>query len=49
MFYHKADIKPEWTKNLVRTAQIGNHIFYEPKKETHRPLRQINGSLPPQV
>jgi spore germination cell wall hydrolase CwlJ-like protein len=48
MFYHKADIKPDWTKNLVRTAQIGNHIFYEPKKETHRPLRQINGSLSPQ-
>jgi len=31
MFYHKANIRPRWAKALVRTAQIGNHIFYQPR------------------
>jgi spore germination cell wall hydrolase CwlJ-like protein len=27
-FYHAVSVQPEWANTLVRTAQIGNHIFY---------------------
>lgn len=30
-FYHKATIRPGWAKTLVRTAKIGNHVFYQPR------------------
>jgi hypothetical protein len=26
--YHAVDVRPIWAAKLVRTAQIGNHIFY---------------------
>lgn len=26
--YHATSVAPQWTKRLVRLAQIGNHIFY---------------------
>ena len=26
--FHAVDVQPVWAENLVRTAQIGNHIFY---------------------
>ncbi len=26
--YHAASVHPRWAKRLVRTARIGNHIFY---------------------
>jgi len=26
--YHAASVKPRWAKRLVRTARIGDHIFY---------------------
>ena len=29
IFYHSVDVHPDWTTNLVRTAQIGRHIFYQ--------------------
>ena len=28
MFYHAVDIQPEWSTEMVPTAQIGRHIFY---------------------
>ena len=28
--YHAASVLPRWAKRLVRTARIGNHIFYRP-------------------
>ncbi len=28
--YHAASVQPRWAKRLVRTARIGNHIFYRP-------------------
>lgn len=28
LFYHTVDIKPEWSRNRKRLAQIGRHIFY---------------------
>jgi spore germination cell wall hydrolase CwlJ-like protein len=28
-FYHTIDVTPYWAATLVRTAQVGNHIFYQ--------------------
>jgi spore germination cell wall hydrolase CwlJ-like protein len=28
MWYHRDDIKPDWTENLRKTAVFGRHIFY---------------------
>jgi len=28
--YHAVYVRPVWAGDLVRTAQIGNHIFYRP-------------------
>jgi spore germination cell wall hydrolase CwlJ-like protein len=30
IFYHAASVQPRWSKRLVRTARIGDHIFYRP-------------------
>lgn len=30
MNYHALYVRPIWTAKLIRTAQIGNHIFYRP-------------------
>jgi spore germination cell wall hydrolase CwlJ-like protein len=27
-FYHQVDIQPAWASEMVRTAKIGNHVFY---------------------
>jgi spore germination cell wall hydrolase CwlJ-like protein len=37
MFYHSVDVLPDWTTNMVRTAQIGRHIFYQFPRS--RPVR----------
>jgi spore germination cell wall hydrolase CwlJ-like protein len=29
--YHATSVRPDWAARLVRTAQIGNHIFYRPR------------------
>jgi spore germination cell wall hydrolase CwlJ-like protein len=29
MFYHNTDVQPGWTAKMVRTTQIGRHIFYQ--------------------
>ncbi len=26
--YHSVDVNPFWAKNMIKTAQIGNHLFY---------------------
>ena len=31
LFYHATSVDPRWTKGLVRTARIGDHIFYRHK------------------
>ncbi len=28
--FHAVDVEPDWSTNLERTVQIGNHIFYKP-------------------
>lgn len=27
LFYHATYVSPEWSKKMIRTAQIGNHLF----------------------
>jgi len=31
LFYHSTAVKPRWSRKMVRTARIGEHIFYRPK------------------
>jgi spore germination cell wall hydrolase CwlJ-like protein len=28
VFYHNTSVRPKWTRKLVRTAVIGEHVFY---------------------
>ncbi len=28
LFYHAKTIRPDWADSMVKTAEIGNHIFY---------------------
>ncbi|HWU26326.1 MAG TPA: cell wall hydrolase [Rhizomicrobium sp.] len=32
--FHTIDVEPDWSSNLERTVQIGNHIFYKPLPRT---------------
>lgn len=32
--YHAAYVRPIWAAKLIRTAQIGSHIFYRPRDST---------------
>jgi N-acetylmuramoyl-L-alanine amidase len=31
-FYHATYVKPRWAKHMVKTIQIGDHIFYRSKR-----------------
>ena len=31
--YHQVDIRPAWSKDFVRTATVGNHVFYEARPQ----------------
>jgi hypothetical protein len=33
--FHAVDVEPGWDDHLVRTIQIGNHIFYRPAFRSH--------------
>ena len=28
LFYHAKHIRPDWADSMVKTAEIGNHVFY---------------------
>jgi len=28
LFYHAKSIRPDWADSMVKTAEIGNHVFY---------------------
>lgn len=30
-FYHTTEVRPSWARHMVRTARIGDHLFYRPK------------------
>lgn len=36
LFYHSTAVKPRWSRKMVRTARIGEHIFYRPKVKLSR-------------
>ena len=28
-YYHQVSVSPSWSKTFIRTAKIGNHLFYQ--------------------
>ena len=36
LFYHNTSVRPRWAKKFVRTARIGDHIFYRPPVKLSR-------------
>ena len=36
VFYHNASVRPKWTRKLVRTTVIGDHIFYRKPSQLSR-------------
>ncbi|PKN42704.1 MAG: cell wall hydrolase [Deltaproteobacteria bacterium HGW-Deltaproteobacteria-18] len=31
LYFHQEDISPAWTTKYVKTAKVGNHVFYKPR------------------
>lgn len=31
LFYHTKGVNPVWNRNMIRTAVIGDHVFWKPK------------------
>src|SRR5690606_21775625 len=31
LYFHNTSVRPSWSRKFVRTAQIGQHVFYRPK------------------
>jgi len=40
LYYHTVSVRPDWADSMVRTVQIGNHVFY---RERRRSLQPISG------
>lgn len=36
LFYHNTSVRPRWSRKLVRTTRIGDHIFYRPPVKLSR-------------
>ena len=34
LYYHAVSVRPDWADSMVRTVQIGNHIFYRERVRT---------------
>jgi spore germination cell wall hydrolase CwlJ-like protein len=36
LFYHAKSVQPEWADEMIKTTEIGNHIFYRraPKRSS---------------
>jgi spore germination cell wall hydrolase CwlJ-like protein len=32
IYFHTKNVKPSWSKRMVRVASIGSHIFYRPRR-----------------
>jgi spore germination cell wall hydrolase CwlJ-like protein len=30
LYFHRQGLKPDWSKQYIRTAKVGEHIFYKP-------------------
>ena len=45
-YYHAITVRPNWAPQLVRTAQIGKHVFYrEPLSATMIAVNSLRGSV----
>jgi len=34
LYYHTVSVRPDWADAMVRTVQIGNHVFYRERRRT---------------
>jgi spore germination cell wall hydrolase CwlJ-like protein len=34
LYYHAVSVRPDWADTMVRTVQIGNHVFYRERRRT---------------
>ena len=34
LYYHAVSVRPDWADEMVRTVQIGNHVFYRARRQT---------------
>jgi spore germination cell wall hydrolase CwlJ-like protein len=34
LYYHAVSVRPDWADSMVRTVQIGNHVFYRERRRT---------------
>jgi len=41
--YHSVDVNPFWSDSMVKTVQIGNHVFYR-----FAPRNAVSRQTPPQ-
>ena len=42
--YHSVDVAPAWAETMLRTAQIGNHVFYRRDPSPQLRLTQAEGA-----
>jgi hypothetical protein len=45
MYYHKVGIEPAWADSMIKTAQIGNHIFYRRDPHPHDRVPEVKAQL----
>jgi spore germination cell wall hydrolase CwlJ-like protein len=34
LYYHAVSVRPDWADSMVRTVQVGNHVFYRERKRS---------------
>jgi len=50
LFYHQVDIQPAWAAEMIRTAVIGNHVFYRlPGARERQQLAEFRALVQPQT
>ena len=47
--YHNVDVTPAWAQTMLRTAQIGNHVFYRRDPTAQARLQQAPGDAEAQA
>lgn len=43
--YHSVDVAPAWADTMLKTAQIGNHVFYRPQPVAQAGLVRMDGAF----
>jgi spore germination cell wall hydrolase CwlJ-like protein len=49
LYYHKVGIEPAWADTMVKTVQIGNHIFYRRDPHARERMQEAKAQLEPVV